>query len=128
MVWKVHFEVHKEYVTKLMDQLKKWSAKKDSMIFPQFLDEMGLGYSYFYHIMQQSPALHNVYEATLAKLCERWYQSGCRQKDMPAHMQKTYLKYLNVYDQHARHVTLEDKKEIAAVESQISAEIGRAHV
>ncbi len=108
--------VSDEYLEIVCDWLEKWSEHKDSWIIAQFLKKHGIGWSYFKHFISISPKLENIFEVTIAGLCEKWLLYAMKKDEMPRHMQKILMKYLRVYDNHAYAVDLEAKKEIAREE------------
>lgn len=109
--------VSDEYLETVCDWLEKWAAHKDSWIIAQFLKKHGIGWSYFKHFISISPKLENIFETTIAGLCEKWLLYAMKKESLPSHMQRILMKYLRVYDNHAYDVDQEAKKEIAREET-----------
>lgn len=109
--------VSDEYLETVCDWLEKWASHKDSWIIAQFLKKHGIGWSYFKHFISISPKLENIFETTIAGLCEKWLLYAMKKESLPAHMQRILMKYLRVYDNHAYDVDQQAKKEIAREET-----------
>lgn len=109
--------VSDEYLETVCDWLEKWARHKDSWIVAQFLKKHGIGWSYFKHFISISPKLENIFETTIAGLCEKWLLYAMKKESLPAHMQRILMKYLRVYDNHAYDVDQQAKKEIAREET-----------
>lgn len=112
-----HVQVSDEYLETVCKWLEKWTKESDSWIVAQFLKKYGIGWSYFKHFLTISPKLKNIFEVTVATLCERWVMYAMERKDLPKHMAKLVLRYIKVYDNHAYDQELEAKKELAREET-----------
>lgn len=109
-------DISEETLQDLCDALEDWRQRPESLIFSQFIKEIGIGWKFINQALNFSPLLNNIYEVTLATLCCRWFDMGKDMSQMPLHMQKVFLKYLNAYDQNARHLRREDQIAIAEME------------
>lgn len=109
--------VSEEYLETICEWLEKWADHKDSLIIAQFLKKHGIGWSYFKHFISISPKLENIFETTIAGLCEKWFLYAMNTDEIPFHKQKILMKYLRVYDNHAYDVDQQAKKEIAREET-----------
>lgn len=110
--------VSDEYLETVCGWLNKWATQKDSWIIAQFLKKYGIGWSYFKHFLNLSPKLENIFEATMAALCEKWLLYAMEKKNMPQHMQRVLMKYLRAYDNHSFDMEKEAKKELASEETK----------
>lgn len=105
--------VSEEYLETLCSWMQEWGADKKNMIIAQFCSRYGIGFGYLKYFVCISPKLANIYETTLATLCERWLLYAMKTKDMPNHMHKVVMKYLRAYDHQSYYQDLEARKELA---------------
>jgi hypothetical protein len=109
-------EVSIEYLDNLCKWMEEWGEKEDSLTFTQFLKTRGIGYGYFKYFQWRSPKVNNCYEMLKYTLHNRWLQKAMNSKDLPQHQAKVLMKYLSLYDSHARDLAEQERKAIAEVE------------
>lgn len=109
-------DVSDEYLDTLCRWIDEFASDADSLTIPQFLSQKGIGYHYFKYFIYRSPKVRNAYEVMKSALCDRWVRKAMSDKNMPQHQAKVLMRYLSVYDSHARDLDEESKKAIAEVE------------
>jgi len=113
-------EITDEKQMQIEEALYKWVEQPNSWIVPQFLQEYGLGWSLFQHILAQSPRLTNVFDVIVAKLATKWITFAFDKKELAPHMQKLLMKYLKAYDNHVYFLDIARKKELMKEEFNLS--------
>lgn len=116
-----YLNISDEYLESVCEWLEEWSREKDAWIMAQFLKKHGIGWTYFKYFLTISPRLTNVFEKTIAGLCEKWLFYAMRAEKLPSHMQKVVMKYLRAYDNHAYDVEIEARKSVAAAAAREAA-------
>jgi len=110
-----------DYIESIGEWLIEWRDEPDSWILAQFLRRYDIGWSYLQYFVKVSPRLKNIFETTIATLCEKWLMYAMKAEKLPAHMQKVVMKYLRVYDNHAFSVEKEAREAVAAEAARAAA-------
>ena len=100
----------------LCEWMKEWRAKEEAMIIPQFLASYAIGWDSIKYLMSKSPDLTSEFQITIAHLSDRWLKYGLSKKLLPRHMEKTFARYLTLYDDHLWEKETEQKKSVATSE------------
>lgn len=117
---KRHFSFCPDEIEMVMDQMRKWADKPSSMTIPQFLHEHRMGYSYFYSLVYATPRSQDAFESIQSQLCRKWIDYAFQSdegKNLNSYQAKILMKYVNLYDLHARDVRASEKAVLAEVEA-----------